>query len=174
MILINIVCVLALAVILWPLLVISKYNYPSADDWSYGVNTYRAIQNHEGVFQFLKTVYETVRNDENRKKYSSRLPGLFTALSFVVYSSQATATIYRAYRMWRNGWAQAYGAGWEERIAVLKDDSVKNPVFRPLNYVELLMYTDLQPENGYVWVNTACAEYYGKESVTVVAGTTGE
>ena len=103
MILINIVCVLALAVILWPLLVISKYNYPSADDWSYGVNTYRAIQNHEGVFQFLKTVYETVRNDENRKKYSSRLPGLFTALSFVVYSSQATATIYRAYRMWRNG-----------------------------------------------------------------------
>ena len=71
MILINIVCVLALAVILWPLLVISKYNYPSADDWSYGVNTYRAIQNHEGVFQFLKTVYETVRNDENRKKVTS-------------------------------------------------------------------------------------------------------
>lgn len=74
----------------------------------------------------------------------------------------------------KNGWAQAYGAGWEERIAVLKDDSVKNPVFRPLNYVELLMYTDLQPENGYVWVNTACAEYYGKESVTVTTGTTGE
>lgn len=482
MILINIVCVLALAVILWPLLVISKYNYPSADDWSYGVNTYRAIRNHEGVFQFLKTVYETVRNDtwearfanialaslqpgifgehcyaivaylmigsiifseiylaaqclgkSNRKliipvsvpviilqllycpcpeesfywytgavnytfvysmslvlialflklsetmktgkrllltflamllaivvggdnfatsvstmclllclqilfliyrkdafrrtwvitlletlsvlkcatsplttarlngnfggstanspimaillsfqrtflniiswtdlkilllllllipflwkavrkmEYSFRLPGLFTVLSFGVYSSQATATIYvdgtmgggrqgailwyfyvvwmvanvlywcgwiakralkseksekadqlaqkyllrycivaggilgavvlldnvqqttsyRAYRIWRNGWAQAYGQGWEERIAVLKDDSVKNPVFHPLNYVELLMYADLQPEDGYVWVNGACAEYYGKESVTVVTG----
>lgn len=491
MILINIVCVLALAVILWPLLVISKYNYPSADDWSYGVNAYRAIQNHEGVFQFLKTVYETVRNDtwearfanvalaslqpgifgehcyaivaylmigsiifseiylaaqclgkNNRKliipvsvpviilqllycpcpeesfywytgavnytfvysmslvlialflklsetmktgkrllltflamllailvggdnfatsvstmclllclqilfliyrkdafrrtwvitlletlsvlkcatsplttaringnfggsvantpimaillsfertflniiswtnlktllvlllilpflwkavrkmQYTFRLPGLFTALSFGVYASQATATIYvdgtmgggrqgailwyfyvlwmaanvmywcgwiakrdtikaqpedkpdqtakrgkidrlaqkyllryctvagillaaavlfgnvqsttsyRAYRMWRNGWAQAYGAGWEERLKVLKDDSVKNPVFTPLNYVELLMYTDLQPEGGYTWVNGACAEYYGKESVTVVA-----
>lgn len=182
-----------------------------------------------------------------KMEYSFRLPGLFTALSFGVYSSQATATIYvdgtmgggrqgailwyfyvvwmvanvlywcgwiakhalrseksekadqlaqkyllrycavagallaavvlfgnvesttsyRAYRMWRNGWAQAYGAGWEERIAVLKDESVKNPVFHPLNYVELLMYTDLQPENGYVWVNSACAEYYGKESVTV-------
>lgn len=50
----------------------------------------------------------------------------------------------------------------------------ENPVFRPLNYVELLMYTDLQPENGYAWVNTACAEYYGKESVTVVAGMAGE
>lgn len=55
----------------------------------------------------------------------------------------------------------------EERLKVLKDDSVKNPVFTPLNYVEQLMYTDLQPENGYVWVNSACAEYYGKESVTV-------
>ena len=189
-----------------------------------------------------------------KMEYSFRFPGLFTALSFGVYSSQATATIYvdgtmgggrqgailwyfyvlwmvanvlywcgwiakralkakksekadllaqksllryctvtgallaavvllgnvesttsyRAYRMWRNGWAQAYGAGWEERIAVLKDDSVKNPVFQPLNYVELLMYTDLQPENGYVWVNTACAEYYGKESVTVAAGESRE
>lgn len=64
-------------------------------------------------------------------------------------------------------WAQAYGVGWEERLKVLKDDSVKNPVFTLLNYVELLMYTDLQPENGYVWANSACAEYYGKESVTV-------
>lgn len=185
-----------------------------------------------------------------KMEYSFRLPGLFTALSFGVYSSQATATIYvdgtmgggrqgailwyfyvvwmvanvlywcgwiakrvlkseksekadqlaqkyllryctvagallaavillgnvesttsyRAYRMWRNGWAQAYGQGWEERIAVLKDDSVKNPVFHPLNYVELLMYADLQPEDGYVWVNDACAGYYGKESVTVVTG----
>ena len=86
----------------------------------------------------------------------------------VLFGNVQSTTSYRAYRMWRNGWAQTYGAGWEERITVLKDDSVKNPVFRPLKY------TDLQPENGYVWVNTACAEYYGKESVTEVAGTTGE
>lgn len=85
----------------------------------------------------------------------------------VLFGNVQSTTSYRAYRKWRNGWAQAYGKGWEERIAVLKDESVKNPVFTPLNYVELLMYTDLQPENGYVWVNSACAEYYGKESVTV-------
>ena len=121
-------------------------------------------------FNSLRRFMKPSETMKTGKKYSSRLPGLFTALSFVVYSSQATATIYRAYRMWRNGWAQAYGKGWEERIAVLKDESVKNPVFHPLNYVELLMYTDLQPENGYVWVNSACAEYYGKESVTVTIG----
>lgn len=105
-------------------------------------------------------------------RYSTAAGVLLAAA--VLFGNVQSTTSYRAYRMWKNGWAQAYGAGWEERITVLKDDSVKNPVFRPLNYVELLMYTDLQPENGYVWVNTACAEYYGKESVTVVAGTTGE
>ena len=110
------------------------------------------------------------------QKYLLRYFAVTGALlaAVVLFGNVQGTTSYRAYRMWRNGWAQAYGAGWEERIAVLKDDSVKNPVFRPLNYVELLMYTDLQPENGYVWVNTACAEYYGKESVTVTTGTAGE
>ena len=88
----------------------------------------------------------------------------------VLFGNVQSTTSYRAYRMWKNGWAQAYGAGWEDRLKVLKDDSVKNPVFTPLNYVELIMYTDLQPEDGYVWVNSACAEYYGKESVTVGEG----
>ena len=110
------------------------------------------------------------------QKYLLRYFAVTGALlaAVVLFGNVQSTTSYRAYRMWRNGWAQAYGAGWEERITVLKDDSVKNPVFRPLNYVELLMYTDLQPENGYVWVNWACAEYYGKESVTVVAGMAGE
>ena len=110
------------------------------------------------------------------QKYLLRYFAVTGALlaAVVLFGNVQSTTSYRAYRMWRNGWAQAYGAGWEERITVLKDDSVKNPVFRPLNYVELLMYTDLQPENGYVWVNTACAEYYGKESVTVVSPPAGQ
>ena len=180
------------------------------------------------VLLMLLVVFPFLWKAVSNMNYAFRFPGLFTALSFGVYSSQATATIYvdgtmgggrqgailwyfyvlwmvanvlywcgwiakrdaiaakaekavlfgnvqsttsyRAYRMWKNGWAQAYGAGWEDRLKVLKDDSVKNPVFTPLNYVELIMYTDLQPEDGYVWVNSACAEYYGKESVTVVEG----
>lgn len=101
-------------------------------------------------------------------RYSTAAGVLLAAA--VLFGNVQSTTSYRAYRMWRNGWAQAYGAGWEERLKVLKDDSVKNPVFTPLNYVELIMYTDLQPEGGYVWVNSACAEYYGKESVTVVEG----
>ena len=357
MVLIHIAWILALAVILWPLFTIAKYDYPSADDWSFGKYMYRAMQAGEGITGVFHAIYQTLAQNvwearfsililsalqpaafgehfyritpylmigsvilsqflllreciagqakENRwlilpigipmailqvlycpypeesfywyngsvnytfvyslslvllipffwkavrkMSYEFHFPGLFTALTFGVYASQATATIYvdgtmgggrqgailwyfyvlwmvanvlywcgwiakrdaiaakaekadqlagkyllrystaagvllaaavlfgnvqsttsyRAYRMWKNGWAQAYGAGWEERLKVLKDDSVKNPVFTPLNYVELIMYTDLQPEGGYVWVNSACAEYYGKESVTVVEG----
>lgn len=111
------------------------------------------------------------RTDEFLKKYLLRYctaAGALLAAAVLFGNVQGTSS-YRAYRMWRNGWAQAYAAGWEERLKVLKDDSVKNPVFEPLNYVELIMYTDLQPEDGYVWVNGACAEYYGKESITVTA-----
>lgn len=49
MILIHIAWILALAVILWPLFTIAKYDYPSADDWSFGKYMYRAMQAGEGI-----------------------------------------------------------------------------------------------------------------------------
>lgn len=42
-ILISIVCVLALLVVVFPLLFIAKYNYPSADDWSFGAKGYKMV-----------------------------------------------------------------------------------------------------------------------------------
>ena len=59
--LISAACVIALAVILWPLLAISKYNYASADDWSYGVHTYQVIQNHGGLIAFIQAIIDTVQ-----------------------------------------------------------------------------------------------------------------
>lgn len=59
--LISAACVIALAVILWPLLAISKYNYASADDWSYGVHTYQVLQNHGGLIAFVQAIIETVQ-----------------------------------------------------------------------------------------------------------------
>lgn len=123
------------------------------------------------IAKYVLKAEKAERTDEFLKKYLLRYcttAGALLAAAVLFGNVQGTSS-YRAYRMWRNGWAQAYAAGWEERLKVLKDDSVKNPVFEPLNYVELIMYTDLQPEDGYVWVNGACAEYYGKESITVTA-----
>lgn len=104
------------------------------------------------------------------QKYLLRYCGVVGVLlaAAVLFGNVQETSSYRAYRMWRNGWAQAYGEGWEERFKVLKDDSVKDVVFTPLYPVELIMYADLQPEDGYTWVNVVCADYYGKESITVI------
>lgn len=108
--------------------------------------------------------------DNLTQKYLLRYCGVVGVLlaAAVLFGNVQETSSYRAYRMWRNGWAQAYGEGWEERFKVLKDDSVKDVVFTPLYPVELIMYADLQPEDGYTWVNYECAQYYGKESITIV------
>lgn len=73
---------------------------------------------------------------------------------------------YRAYRSLRQGWAAQYGKEWEERLAVLHDGSVKEVTFVPISvYPEVIMYTDLQAEDGFVWVNGSCAKYYDKDGV---------
>ncbi|MCM1044044.1 MAG: DUF6056 family protein [Candidatus Gastranaerophilales bacterium] len=79
-------------------------------------------------------------------------------------------TSYRAYRSWRQGWAQQYAKEWEERLEVLHDDSVKEVCFSPLSvYPEMILYTDLQEADGYTWVNVDCAKYYDKDVIRVVA-----
>lgn len=62
LIFINVVCILALVVILFPLLWVGQYNYPIADDWSHGVNSYRAVQNGGGIFAVLAAAAKTAWN----------------------------------------------------------------------------------------------------------------
>lgn len=84
------------------------------------------------------------------------------------FSDLRTLTSYKAYRNWRQGFAQQYAAEWEARLKVLHDDNIKEVEFEPLSvYPEMLLYTDLQEEDGYIWVNHACAEYYGKTSIRI-------
>lgn len=81
-------------------------------------------------------------------------------------------TSYKAYRDYRQGWARQYAAEWDARIEILRDDSVKEVEFAPLSVCpEMLLYTDLQPRDGYYWVNSACAQYYGKERVDIISPT---
>lgn len=76
---------------------------------------------------------------------------------------------YRAYRSWRQGWAQQYGKEWEERFAVLHDDSISEVTFAPLSVdPDVILYTDLQTEDGLIWVNDSCAEYYDKDVIRIV------
>ena len=78
---------------------------------------------------------------------------------------------YQAYRSWRQGWAQQYAIEWEERLEILHDESIREVEFEPLSVPPdlLLIYTDLQDENGYIWVNSACATYYDKEYIHIIS-----
>lgn len=97
-----------------------------------------------------------------------------TALVAVIYFFHLRDTSsYKAYRDWRQGWAQQYAAEWDARLEVLNDDSVKEVEFAPLTVQpEMLLYTDLQEETGYYWVNDACAKYYGKIYIHIVPSET--
>lgn len=84
LIMINITCILVLLVVLFPLLLISKYNRPSADDWSYGVNGYHAIRAGGGLPQVLKqavrTAYQSYVRWEGRFTnafFASLQPGIW-------------------------------------------------------------------------------------------------
>lgn len=91
-------------------------------------------------------------------------------LVFFIYKTDLqTITSYKAYRNWRQGFAQQYAAEWDARLEVLHDDSVKEVEFAPLTVQpEMLLYTDLQEETGYYWVNNACAIYYNKTYIHIV------
>lgn len=75
-----------------------------------------------------------------------------------------TLSTYRACVWLIKGYAKDYAQAWEERLEVLKDESVKTVYFDPLpGYEELVFYADLQ--YGEHWINKACAEYYDKDYV---------
>lgn len=70
MILIHIAWILALAVILWPLFTIAKYDYPSADDWSFGKYMYRAMQAGEGITGVFHAIYQTLAQNVWEARFS--------------------------------------------------------------------------------------------------------
>ncbi len=87
----------------------------------------------------------------------------------IYFTDLREITSYRAYRNWRQGFAQQYAAEWDARLEILHDDSIKDVEFQFLTvYPDMLLYTDLQDDSGHVWVNHACAEYYHKNSVRII------
>ena len=70
LILINIVCLVALTVILWPLLLLAKYDYPTADDWSFGKYMYRAMQAGEGLSGVFHAISEPLSQNVWEARFS--------------------------------------------------------------------------------------------------------
>lgn len=92
-----------------------------------------------------------------------------TVFLFARLLSQSGNKSRYAYQSWKAGLPQQYAKEWEERLAVLHDDSVKEVCFPPISvYPAMVMYTDLEPEGGFTWVNSACAQYYDKDEIRIV------
>lgn len=90
-------------------------------------------------------------------------------VGIIYFADLHNVSSYQAYRNWRQGWAQQYAVEWEARLEILHDGSRREVEFEPLSVPAdlLLLYADLQDENGYIWVNSACATYYDKEYIHV-------
>lgn len=115
-------------------------------------------------------------NFENREGSAQRkcylLPGwiaggVLLCLSLYIWGGDTLTTVSAVITL-RRGEAQTYYAEYQERLAVLEDDTVKDVCFEPYTYYPyLLFFGDItgDPED---WVNRAVAAYYGKDSVTLI------
>lgn len=84
----------------------------------------------------------------------------------VCFTDIKTSSTYRACAWLLQGTAASYAEVWEERLAVLRDDSVKNVEFEPIQLgQEMVFYADFDPQSP--WFSEVCAEYYNKESITL-------
>lgn len=119
-------------------------------------------------FDWLKK--ETNENDADKSSYL--LPGWIAGgllLCFTLYVwGGDTLTTLSAVDSLRRGEAQTYYAEYQERLAVLKDDSVKEVRFRPYTYYPYLLYFGDITDNPEDWVNYTVSSYYGKDSVILI------
>lgn len=90
-------------------------------------------------------------------------------LCFTLYVwGGSTLTTLSAIDSLRRGEAQAYYAEYQERLEVLKDDTVKDVRFKPYSYKPYLLFFGDITERPDDWVNYTVSSYYGKNSVTLI------
>lgn len=77
-----------------------------------------------------------------------------------------TMSSISAFQCIKDGSAQGYYQEYQERLAVLKDDNVKDVVFAPYSYYPYaLFFVDFQQADN--WVNKAAAQFYHKNSISI-------
>ena len=76
-------------------------------------------------------------------------------------------TSVSAFLSLHRGEAQQYKAEYEERLDILRDDTVRHAKLRPYTYKPyVLFFNDIEP-NPDDWINRSLADLFGKESVTL-------
>jgi len=77
-----------------------------------------------------------------------------------------TMSSVSAYKSIRDGSAQGYYQEYQERLAILKDDAIKDVVFKPYYYCPYALYFD-DFQRSYNWINEDAAQIYHKNSIII-------
>ena len=147
MVLIHIAWILALAVILWPLFTIAKYDYPSADDWSFGKYMYRAMQAGEGITGVFHAIYQTLAQNVWEARFSILILSALQPAAFGEHFYRITpylmigSVILSQFLLLREGIA---GQAKENRWLIL-------PIGIPMAILQVLYCP--YPEESFYWYN---------------------
>ena len=138
--------------------VISKYNYASADDWSYGVHTYQVLQNHGGVIAFIQAIIETVQESFWEARFANIAlatlqPGIFGEHCYAIVAYLMIGSI-----IFSEMYLLAQCIGKENRGLIL-------PISIPMIMIQLL-YCPF-PEESFYWY-TGAVNYTGIYSLSLI------
>lgn len=86
--------------------------------------------------------------------------------SFMRYYVGDTMSSISAYKAIRDGSAQGYYQEYQERLAILKDDSIKDVVFTPFRHKPYALFFD-DFQWSHTWINEDAAQVYNKNSIVI-------
>jgi hypothetical protein len=129
------------------------------------------------ILGYLYRYFEAVKlraEVQNLTKAKQFVPHMLAAAVFVylafmqIYSGTfRECTAVKAIHLLRNGEAAAYEQEYQERLKILRDDTVTDVVFMPYeNQPDMLFVGDFQGYTDNI-NNQKVAEYFGKNSIMV-------
>lgn len=144
--------VIALIIVVFPLLMIARYNYPSADDWSFSTLGYHALKNGEGFFGVIRAALITVK--EYRVNWEGRFtipllgalqPGIwgeryYGAVAWIMIGIVIVSELYLC-----NSLLKIYAKGEAKWLSI--------PIIVPSLILQLLY--NPAPEESFYWYNGA-------------------
>lgn len=114
----------------------------------------------------------TEKTSDETERTSFLLPGWCVGLALLTFSlvlwGGSTVTSVSAAMSLKRGEAQQYKAEYNERLEILRDDSIREVSFHPYTYKPYVLFYGDIVENPEDWVNRSVAGVFDKEYVKLI------
>ena len=127
---------------------------------------------------FIKGI--VIKNKKDEKEISRKKRTIFGILRvtlaafavvgvlFTIYKTYGkTSTSVSAYYSLREGEARIFNEEWQERLAILNDENIKDVVFHPYSRKPYLLFFIDVTDDKTNWINEAYARYFNKNFVVL-------